>query len=53
MTIPAERRAVALGLTFGAMGFAVYGLAPTGPIFWIGVPVMARGVSRRRPCKPS
>src|ERR1700738_310666 len=33
-----ERRAVALGLTFGAVGFAVYGLAPTGPIFWIGVP---------------
>jgi DHA1 family tetracycline resistance protein-like MFS transporter len=36
-----ERRAVALGLTFGAVGFAVYGLAPTGPIFWMGVPVMA------------
>jgi DHA1 family tetracycline resistance protein-like MFS transporter len=36
-----ERRAVALGLTFGAAGFAIYGLAPTGPIFWIGVPVMA------------
>src|ERR1700726_3260879 len=36
-----ERRAVALGLTFGAVGFAVYGLAPTGPIFWIGVPIMA------------
>jgi DHA1 family tetracycline resistance protein-like MFS transporter len=36
-----ERRAVVLGLTFGAVGFAVYGLAPTGPIFWIGVPVMA------------
>jgi DHA1 family tetracycline resistance protein-like MFS transporter len=36
-----ERRTVALGLTFGAAGFAIYGLAPTGPIFWIGVPVMA------------
>jgi DHA1 family tetracycline resistance protein-like MFS transporter len=36
-----ERRAVALGLIFGAVGFAIYGLAPTGPIFWIGVPVMA------------
>jgi DHA1 family tetracycline resistance protein-like MFS transporter len=36
-----ERRAVAVGLTFGAAGFAIYGLAPTGPIFWIGVPVMA------------
>ena len=36
-----ERRAMAVGLTFGAAGFAIYGLAPTGPIFWIGVPVMA------------
>jgi DHA1 family tetracycline resistance protein-like MFS transporter len=36
-----ERRAMAVGLTFGALGFAIYGLAPTGPIFWIGVPVMA------------
>ena len=36
-----ERRAVALGLIFGAAGFAIYGLAPTGPIFWIGVPIMA------------
>jgi MFS transporter, DHA1 family, tetracycline resistance protein len=36
-----ERRAMALGLTFGAAGFVIYGLAPTGPIFWIGVPVMA------------
>ena len=36
-----ERRAMAVGLTFGAMGFAIYGLAATGPIFWIGVPVMA------------
>lgn len=36
-----ERRAMALGLTFGAAGFAIYGLAPTGAMFWIGVPVMA------------
>ena len=36
-----ERRAVAVGLTFGAAGFAIFGLAPTGPLFWIGVPVMA------------
>jgi DHA1 family tetracycline resistance protein-like MFS transporter len=36
-----ERRAMALGLTFGAAGFVIYGLAPTGTIFWIGVPVMA------------
>jgi DHA1 family tetracycline resistance protein-like MFS transporter len=32
---------MAVGLTFGAVGFAIYGLASTGPIFWIGVPVMA------------
>ena len=32
---------MAVGLTFGAAGFAIYGLAATGPIFWIGVPVMA------------
>jgi MFS transporter, DHA1 family, tetracycline resistance protein len=36
-----ERRAIAVGLIFGAVGFAIYGLAPTGNIFWIGVPVMA------------
>src|SRR5580700_1195303 len=36
-----ERRAVALGLTCGVAGFAIYGLAPTGPTFWIGVPVLA------------
>jgi MFS transporter, DHA1 family, tetracycline resistance protein len=32
---------VAVGFAFGAMGFASYGLAATGPIFWIGVPIMA------------
>src|SRR5271168_5359858 len=36
-----ERRAMAVGLTFGAAGFAIYGLAPTGALFWTGVPVMA------------
>ena len=36
-----ERRSVAVGLSCGVAGFAIYGLAPTGPIFWIGVPVMA------------
>ena len=29
------------GLIFGALGFAVYGLAPTGQWFWTGVPMMA------------
>lgn len=36
-----ERRALVIGLCFGATGFAIYGLAPTGPLFWIGVPVMS------------
>jgi MFS transporter, DHA1 family, tetracycline resistance protein len=36
-----EKRAVTIGLAFGFAGFAIYGLAPTGQIFWIGVPVMA------------
>ena len=36
-----ERRAMVVGLTFGMTGFAIYGLASTGPIFWIGVPIMA------------
>ena len=36
-----ERRAVAVGLSLGAAGFAIYGLAPTGMLFAFGVPVMA------------
>jgi len=36
-----ERGAIAVGLTFGAAGFAIYGLAPTGAFLWIAVPVMA------------
>ena len=36
-----ERGAIVVGLTFGAAGFAIYGLAPSGMFFWIGVPVMA------------
>ena len=36
-----ERRALLMGLLFGAAGFAVYGLAPTGMLFLVGVPVMA------------
>jgi DHA1 family tetracycline resistance protein-like MFS transporter len=36
-----ERKALGLGLLFGAAGFAIYGLAPTGAWFWAGVPVMA------------
>ena len=36
-----ERRAMALGLAFGAIGFAIYGLASSGTAFWIGIPIMA------------
>jgi len=36
-----ERNALALGLGFGALGFLIFGLAPTGPISWLGIPVMA------------
>ena len=36
-----ERRAALTGLTFGAIAFAIYGLAPRGTLFVAGVPVMA------------
>jgi MFS transporter, DHA1 family, tetracycline resistance protein len=36
-----ERRTLMLGLSFGALGFIIYGLAPTGMLFWVGVPVMS------------
>jgi DHA1 family tetracycline resistance protein-like MFS transporter len=36
-----ERGALLTGLISGAAGFAIYGLAPTGPLFWAGIPVMA------------
>lgn len=36
-----ERRALALGLAFGAIGFAIYGFASTGGAFLVGIPVMA------------
>ena len=36
-----ERRALLLGLGSGAAGFLIYGLASTGPLFWIGIPVMS------------
>ena len=35
------RRALLVGLAFGSAGMAVYGLAPTGAWFWVGVPVTA------------
>ena len=36
-----ERRALLLGLGCGAVGFLIFGLAPSGPLFWLGIPVMA------------
>jgi DHA1 family tetracycline resistance protein-like MFS transporter len=36
-----ERRALLLGLGCGAVGFLIFGSAPTGPVFWIGIPVMS------------
>jgi len=36
-----ERQALLLGFVFGAMGFFIYGAAPTGLWFCVGIPVMA------------
>ncbi|MEI7871396.1 MAG: TCR/Tet family MFS transporter [Alphaproteobacteria bacterium] len=36
-----ERWAMIVSLLFGAVGMTIYGLAPTGLWFWIGVPVMS------------
>jgi DHA1 family tetracycline resistance protein-like MFS transporter len=36
-----ERRALLLGLGCGAAGFLIFAVAPTGPISWLGIPVMA------------
>lgn len=34
-----DRRVLLVGLLFGVLGFSIYGLAATGIVFWIGVPV--------------
>lgn len=36
-----ERRTMLAGLLFGTVGFAIYGLAATGAIFWSALPVNA------------
>jgi MFS transporter, DHA1 family, tetracycline resistance protein len=36
-----ERRTLVAGLLFGTAGFAMYGLAPTGLWFTVGIPVMS------------
>lgn len=36
-----ERLAVRVGLVFGAIGMTIYGLAPTGLIFLVGIPFLS------------
>jgi MFS transporter, DHA1 family, tetracycline resistance protein len=36
-----ERRALLLGLGCGVVGFLIFGAAPSGHLFWLGIPVMA------------
>ena len=36
-----ERRALLLGLLFGAAGFFIFAIAPTGPLSWLGIPAMS------------
>jgi DHA1 family tetracycline resistance protein-like MFS transporter len=36
-----ERGTLIAGLAFGVVGFAIFGLAPTGLLFWLGIPIMA------------
>ena len=36
-----ERRTLMIGLSCGVVGFAIYGLAPTGAWFLAGIPIMA------------
>ncbi len=36
-----ERNAVRVGTVCGILGFAAYGLAPSGPLFFVGMPLMA------------
>jgi MFS transporter, DHA1 family, tetracycline resistance protein len=36
-----ERRALLFGLCAGVIGFSIYGWAPTGQLFLVGIPIMA------------
>ena len=36
-----EKRALLFGLLCGAIGFLIFAAAPTGPLSWLGIPVMA------------
>ncbi len=41
MRLFGERRSLLLGLVCGAAGFFIFAIAPTGPLSWIGIPVMS------------
>jgi DHA1 family tetracycline resistance protein-like MFS transporter len=36
-----SRGALIAGMLFGTLGMTIYALAPTGPWFWVGIPVMS------------
>jgi MFS transporter, DHA1 family, tetracycline resistance protein len=36
-----ERTTLIIGLVFGVAGFATFGFAPTGTMFWLGIPLLA------------
>jgi DHA1 family tetracycline resistance protein-like MFS transporter len=36
-----ERLALLLGLVCGAAGFFIFAIAPSGPLSWLGIPVMS------------
>jgi DHA1 family tetracycline resistance protein-like MFS transporter len=36
-----ERNAMLMGLCCGAIGFLILGAAPTGPLSWLGIPVLS------------
>jgi len=36
-----ERRALVTGLGCAVVGFIIYGLAPSGELFWVGIPILA------------
>jgi DHA1 family tetracycline resistance protein-like MFS transporter len=36
-----ERNALLMGLLFGLAGFTEWALAPTGSVFWLGIPLLA------------
>jgi len=38
---PPTAFALLLGLGCGAAGFLIFGVASTGPLFWLGIPIMA------------